>query len=224
MVTKIGITGGAGFIGSNLASKISKQYEVLILDNFSTGRKDYLKDIKCHVRDVELSDASETIDSTKDLDVIFHLAASGNVVESINDPITNFNNNVLTTLNILVSTSEWDYVYFSSTGGALMGKAIPPVDEATQPAPISPYGASKLACESYIKVYAECYGLCYVIFRFGNVIGANSAHKKGVINTFYKQIKAGENIKVYGNVSRDFIDVDKLTDDGSIHPIRSCRE
>ena len=213
MVTRIGITGGGGFIGSLLAAQLCDKFDVVIIDNFSTGREDYLKDIKCEIKRVDLQNLEETCEALKGVDVLFHLAASGNVIESINAPIDNFNNNVSSTLNVLeaIRANEIKQVIFSSTGGALMGNTPPPVDENSTPAPISPYGASKLSCEVYIKTFAECYDVKYTIFRFGNVIGANSLHKKGVLNTFVKNIKAGQDLNIYGEVTRDFIYVGDLT-------------
>lgn len=213
MVKRIGITGGGGFIGSLLAAQLSGKFDIVIIDNFSTGREDYLKDVNCDIKKVDLQNLENTREALKGVDVLFHLAASGNVVESIQSPIDNFHNNVSSTLNVLeaVRANGIKQVIFSSTGGALMGNTPPPVDENSTPAPISPYGASKLACEVYIKTFAECYDINYTILRFGNVIGPNSLHKKGVLNTFVKNIKNKMDLNIYGEVTRDFIYVGDLT-------------
>ena len=100
---------------------------------------------------------SKYIDYDIDLDCIIHLAAKGNVIESINDPFNNLDINVKGTLNILVQEKGISKFIFSSTGGALMGNARLPVNESTIPMPISPYGASKLSCEAYINAYSSMF-------------------------------------------------------------------
>ena len=95
-----------------------------------------------------------------------------------------------------------------------MGDSPPPVDETTLPKPISPYGASKLACEGYLSAYSKSYGFSTVILRFGNVYGPYSAHKVGVINRWIRLAIERKPILIYGdgNSSRDYIHVDDLTD------------
>ena len=105
-------------------------------------------------------------------------------------------------------------ILFASTGGALMGDSPPPVDEKTLPKPISPYGASKLACEGYLSAYSKSYGFSCVILRFGNVYGPYSSHKVGVINRWIRLAIEGKPILIYGDgsSSRDYIHVQDLTD------------
>lgn len=213
MTKSILIIGGAGFVGSNLCRlALSRGHEVDVLDNFISGKKEYINTLNIKIHECSLFDVNQLTKLFKNKDYIIHLAALGNVIESIQDPYINFETNVKGTLNILqaIKTSGVENLIFSSTGGALMGKVIPPVNEETNPSPISPYGASKLACEGYIKAFSECYGINYKIFRFGNVLGLNCLHKKGVLNTYYNKLSNNQMIDVFGNVSRDFIYVDDL--------------
>ena len=210
---KLLITGGAGFVGSNLA-KLACEHgnEVTVYDNFSLGRTDYIDNLELTVIRGDIREISEKLPQDYKPDFVYHLAASGNVVQSISDPINNFDMNVVGTLSVLeycrkVSPKR---LLFSSTGGALMGDAAPPVNENSVPKPISPYGASKLACEGYINAYYKCYALDYTIFRFGNVLGTNCLHKIGVVNKFYENLKKGKEIEIFGNVTRDFIYVQDL--------------
>ena len=212
-MVKILITGGAGFIGSNLASEaMDRGYDITIFDDFSLGRPNYITDLNVKICQGDIVKIAEYLPDDYKPDYVFHLAASGNVIQSINDPIGNFNINVTGTLSVLnfCRKAEVKRIFFSSTGGALMGDAKPPVNETSVPKPISPYGASKLACEGYINAYHKSYGLDYSIFRFGNVLGKNCLHKVGVVNKFHSKLKENKNIEIFGNVSRDFIYVQDL--------------
>lgn len=211
---KLLITGGAGFIGSHLARIASSAgNEVLIYDNFTAGKEEYLEGLNLTTICGDIREISSKIPRSFKPDYVFHLAAFGSVMQSIENPKQNFDVNVAGTLEVLDYCREIQVrrVLFSSTGGALMGDATPPVNENSLPRPISPYGASKLACEAYINCYSKCYGLDYTIFRFGNVLGTNCLHKRGVINAFYSKLKNRETIEIFGNVSRDFIYVKDLT-------------
>jgi UDP-glucose 4-epimerase len=101
---------------------------------------------------------------------------------------------------------------FASTGGALIGDAMPPVNELSLPKPISPYGASKLCGEAYCHAFAKSYSLQTICLRFGNVYGPHSAHKKGAVTMFIKALMNDEPIVIYGDgsASRDYIHVDDL--------------
>ena len=204
---KVLITGGAGFIGSQLSNQlINLGFDVYVVDKLVYHTRDYLSP-KVIFIEADISETSTYSKLLNEVELVIHLAASGNVVESISNPVNNFENNVRSTISLLEALrhSECNKLFFSSTGGALVGTVPPPVSEFSLPEPISPYGASKLACEGYIKSYAICYGLQYTIFRFGNVIGPNCVHKSGVIQKFYDALSNDENLKIFGDVSRDFI-------------------
>jgi UDP-glucose 4-epimerase len=136
------------------------------------------------------------------------------VAESVEAPFENFEVNVRGTLVLLhasVSAGIEKFV-FASTGGAIMGNTPPPVDEASLPWPISPYGASKLCGEAYCHAFAGALGLRTVSLRFANVYGPFSEHKKGAVTNFVKRALRREPIVIYGDgtATRDFLYVDDL--------------
>lgn len=208
MATRVLVTGGAGFVGANLVRLLlGKGHAVTVFDNFDRGLETYLEGLDVAVLRGDVRDAGAVSRALAGQEAVYHLAAYGSVIESIEDPDTNFQINVTGTLNVLKAAVARDVgkVVFSSTGGALMGNTPPPVNERSVPRPISPYGASKLACEGYLCAFAEAYGLDTLMFRFANVYGPYSAHKKGVFNTYLAAIERGEPLVVYGDSVRDFI-------------------
>ena len=209
------ITGGAGFIGSNLASfLLQKDYEVTVYDNLSTGRLDYLDDLNCRIISGDILDSIELTKAMRGHRIVIHLAAYGSVVESIVDPVTNFDVNARGTLTTLMAARNTaiEHVIFASTGGALIGEAEPPVSERSLARPISPYDASKLVGEAYLSAFARSYGLHTTALRFANVFGPLSVHKKGALTNFIKAIMAEQPITIYGDgsASRDFLYVRDL--------------
>ena len=209
------ITGIAGFIGTNLALNLEKKgYKVSGIDNLcsKTRNIEILEKNNIKVETNSISNLSSLpVNSST---IVIHLAALGNVVESVGSPKANFQSNVAETLHLLelLRKSSSRNIIFSSTGGALMGNSKPPVDENSLPSPISPYGASKLSCEGYLSAYNSSYGIRSLIFRFGNVYGPNSMHKKGVLNTFIKKSLNKKTIKFFGSekTTRDYIHVDDI--------------
>jgi UDP-glucose 4-epimerase len=159
-------------------------------------------------------DPAVVADAMADVDAVVHLAAAGSVVDSVSDPAANFAANAVGTFTVLnaVRAAGIARLVFSSTGGALIGDATPPVNERSLPKPISPYGASKLAAEAYCHAFAKSYGIRTVSTRFANVYGPYSGHKKGAITVFFKALHRGEPIIIYGdgNASRDFMYVDDI--------------
>lgn len=209
------ITGGLGFIGSNLVPKLlSRGMKISILDNFSSGNKTFVPSSRVKIIRGDIRNRDDVLKSLSGIECVIHLAASGSVVESIINPEKNFNVNVNGTLNLLQGcmSAGVNRFIFASTGGALIGEAEPPVNELSLPKPISPYGASKLCGEAYCHAYAKSYGLKTIALRFANIYGPHSAHKKGVITVFSKAIIQGKQITIYGdgNASRDFLYVDDL--------------
>jgi UDP-glucose 4-epimerase len=209
------VTGGAGFVGANLVRLLlAGGREVRILDDFRTGREEYVADLGVEVVRGEIGDTALVTELAGDVDAIVHLAAAGSVVDSVADPVANFDANVRGTFSVLnaARAAGVGRVVFSSTGGALIGNAEPPVNERSLPKPISPYGASKLAAEAYCHAFAKSYGMTTVALRFANVYGPYSGHKKGAITVFLRALHEGRPLRIYGdgNASRDFMYVDDI--------------
>lgn len=208
------VTGGAGFIGANLVPMLlARGEDVRVLDSLVAGDAARLAgEVEVVVGDVRDPDAVAR--ATAGVDAVVHLAAAGSVVESVADPLPNFEVNARGTLLVLEAAvrAEVERVVFASTGGALIGDAPPPVDERSVPRPISPYGASKLAGEGYCHAFRGSYGLNTVALRFANVYGPHSERKKGALTAFIKHALNGEPLEVFGQggASRDFLYVEDL--------------
>ena len=133
---------------------------------------------------------------------------------SVADPVMNFEANVVGTFRVLDAARQAgvERVVLASTGGALIGDALPPVNEYSLPKPISPYGASKLAGEGYAHAFAKSFGMRTVALRFANVYGPWSGHKKGAMTVFFRALHTGQPIVIYGDgtSSRDYTHVDDI--------------
>ena len=215
MSEKILVTGGSGFVGANLVRKLlEKGADVRVLDNLERGNPAYLDGLDVELVVDDIRNAEGINKAFSGIDKVVHLAAFGSVVESLQDPRTNFDINVQGTFNVLSCAREngIEKLVFSSTGGALIGDAVPPVNEKSLPKPISPYGAGKLCCEAYCHAFSLSYGINTICTRFANVYGPYSDHKGGVINQFFRRLQADEPLVIYGDGSstRDYIHVDDL--------------
>jgi UDP-glucose 4-epimerase len=209
------VTGGAGFIGANLLRQLDSSHEVRVFDNLVRGSRELLppdREIDLVVGDIRDPDAVAR--ATRGVDLVIHLAAFGSVVESVADPVENFEINARGTFEMLRGAADAgvERFVFASTGGAIMGNQDPPIDERSLPWPISPYGASKLCGEAYLHAFAGSFDIHPVALRFANVYGPYSAHKKGVITRFIRAALAGGTFEIFGdgNASRDFLHVDDL--------------
>ena len=216
-MTNVLVTGGAGFIGSNLVdSLLENGFEVKVLDNLSSGKIENLPEniglIKGDIRDI-----GTVKNALKDVEIVYHLAAQASVSVSMKEPILDASVNAIGTLNLLDQSfkAEIDNFVFSSTGGAIYGEPnnIPP-NEASSEEPISVYGVSKLAAEKYVKFY-EKLGLNCSILRFANVYGPRQDPygEAGVISIFLNNIKNDKPIHVFGDgsSSRDYVFVKDIT-------------
>lgn len=216
-MARVLVTGGAGFIGASLVPDLlAEGHAVIVVDNFSRGRRDLLSAApNLVVHEGDIRDTTAMTAFLVGCDAVVHLAAYGSVVESVAAPVENFSINVEGTFSVLRSAhaSGVKRVILASTGGALIGNATPPVDERSVPRPISPYGASKLAGEGYGCAFAHSYGMNIAALRFANVIGPNSLHKMGVVSNFFKAIIDGRPITIFGDGSstRDYIYVKDLS-------------
>lgn len=215
MTMRLLVTGGAGFVGANLVRRLtSAGHTVRILDDFRTGRHEYVDDLGVEIVEGEIGDTELVSGAAADVDALVHLAAAGSVVDSVADPVGNFDANVRGTFSVLnaARAAGIERLVFSSTGGALIGNATPPVNEQSLPKPISPYGASKLAAEAYCHAFAKSYGIRTVALRFANVYGPYSGHKKGAITVFLRALHEGRPLQIFGDgkASRDFMYVDDI--------------
>lgn len=207
------VTGGCGFIGSNLVDKLLDiDYRVRVLDNLSAGKKGNIPSdvdlIVGDIRDEEL--ISEVLCG---INTVVHLAAHTNVIESIQQPKLDFDINVIGTFNLLNKSVENDvrkFIFASSN--AAVGEQEPPISEKALPAPLSPYGASKLSSEALCSAFSGSYGISTVSLRFANAYGPGSSHKESVVAKFFKKALDNEKLTIYGdgNQTRDFVYVDDI--------------
>lgn len=219
---KILITGGAGFIGSNLCEYfLAKGYQVRVLDNFSTG---YQHNIAQHaanssfeLMEGDIRDLSICQKATEGVDYILHQAALGSVPRSINDPITSNDVNVSGFLNMLVAARDAKvkrFVYAASSSTYGDSEALPKVEENIGK-PLSPYAITKYVNELYADIFAKTYGLECIGLRYFNVFGRrqdpNGAYA-AVIPKFVLQLMAHESptINGTGDYSRDFTYIDNV--------------
>lgn len=214
------VTGGAGFIGSNLVDAlVARGDEVTVVDNLSTGRRVNLNRalaanavlVECDIRDAAA--LAETASESRP-EVIFHLAAQIDVRKSVVDPYFDASINVGGTTNVLEAarTTGAQRFVFVSTGGAIYGEGNErelPLGEETPIAPISPYGQSKAAAEGYLSLYERLYGLSGISLRLGNVYGPRQdpLGEAGVIALFCGKLLSGERPTIFGDghQTRDYI-------------------
>jgi UDP-glucose 4-epimerase len=214
-IDSIVVTGGAGFIGATLVRRlVASGYRVRVLDNLSTGDKAHLAGVDAELVEGDIRDVDALDAALAGQDAVIHLAAAGSVVGSVQDPVGNFESNVVGTFRVLDAARRAGVrrTVQASTGGALIGDATPPVNEQSLPKPISPYGASKLAGEGYAHAFAKTYGLRTVAVRFGNVYGPWCARKRGVINVYFESLHHGVPLVIYGDgsASRDYVHVSDI--------------
>jgi len=204
------VTGGAGFIGSTLVDKlIEKGFEVTVIDNLSTGRKENLNPKVNFVQKDIRDDLSELFDGA---DYVFHLAAQINVRKSLEEPKEDANINIIGSLNVIsesVKAGVKKFI-FSSTGGAIYSpKADPPCKEDSLVEPMSPYGIGKFTIENYLRVFKNLHDLDFVALRYSNVYGPrqNNRGEAGVVSIFINKILNDEELNVYGDgkQTRDFV-------------------
>lgn len=210
------ITGGAGFIGSHIVDSFFAQgYEILVVDDLSTGSKDFLpQGVNLQVTDIRSGDTAKLIQKFKP-NVIIHAAAQISVTASMSDPQYDNDVNLVGLLNILKATSALKsspYFVFISTGGALYGEQeVYPAPESHPINPTSFYGLSKFCGEKYLKLWEKTFGLKVGILRLANVYGPrqNPHGEAGVVAIFNQRILEGKELVIYGDgeQTRDFIDV-----------------
>lgn len=216
-LNKILVTGGLGFIGTNLVPKLIHEFdsEIFILDNFSNHSEE-LDTSKIQIIRGDIRDKSTVENAIGQVDAVIHLAAHTRVMDSIDSPIVNFETNVVGTLNLLEAMRKFKVTTLinASTGGAILGEVTPPINEEMAARPSSPYGASKLAVEGYLHAYGASFGLNAISLRFSNIYGPYCRKKKSVVAAFLEHITEKNTVTVYGDgtQTRDFLFVDDLVD------------
>ncbi len=212
------VTGGAGFVGTHAVPKLlEKGYQITVLDNLSTGKKENLTQAFAHpnfnfVRG-DIRDAATADEACRDADAVVHLAAQIDVAASVADPATTNDINVNGTLTMLQAAAKAGvhrFILASST--AVYGDAAHlPVKEETPLKPISPYAASKAAAEAYCNAFAGSFGIETAALRFFNIYGPKNENSpySGVITKFMRQARKGEVLTVEGDgeQNRDFIHI-----------------
>jgi UDP-glucose 4-epimerase len=219
---KILVTGGAGFIGSQLVERLLRiGYDVRVLDNFSTGHRANLAAFADDIDIVEgdIQSYERVHNAVRGCDAVLHQAALPSVPRSIADPLTSHATNATGTLNVLLAARDEDvrrlvFASSSSVYGAVEGL---PKRETMPTMPISPYGTAKLAAESYCRSFHEVYGLETVALRYFNVFGPRqdpNSEYAAVIPKFIAAYAAGRAPTIYGDgeQSRDFTYVDNVVD------------
>ncbi len=217
------VTGGAGFIGSHLVDAlVAQKNRVFVIDNLETASTEYLNDaaefIETDICDAGLAAVIEKINPS----AVYHLAAQGSVAVSAKDPSFDVQVNVNGSINLLEAVRGLNtsprFIYFS-TGGAIYGDvAIDslPASENMIAEPLSPYGASKLAVENYLRVYGHLYGVDYGIVRPANVYGPrqNPHGEAGVIAIFSQAMLEGREVTIFGDGEdeRDYIYISDFID------------
>ena len=217
-MSKILVTGGAGFIGSTLVDKlINEGNEVVVIDDLSSGKKSYINpQAKFYELDICSPKVAKMFAKEK-FDFVYHLAAQIDVRKSVASPEYDNRINVLGGLNIIENCrqNQVKKIIFSSTGGAIYGEAEEiPTPETYFTYPLSPYGIHKLTLEKYLNYYHQVYGLNYTVLRFANVYGPRQfkGGEAGVIALFIENaVKGAESLQFGdGQQTRDFVYVDDV--------------
>lgn len=217
---KILVTGGAGFIGSNVVDAyLAAGHEVAVVDNLTTGKNENLNS-KAEFFDVDIRDA-RLLEAVAGFapDIINHHAAQIDVRKSVTDPVYNADVNELGSLNLLeaVVKCKVKKIIFASTGGAIYGEVSQPAgaDENHFQDPISPYAITKRSVEMYLRAYRLLHGLNFTVLRYGNVYGPRQdpLGEAGVIAIFCGKMMKGETPTIYGDgkQERDYVYVGDVT-------------
>ena len=206
------VTGGAGFIGHHLVRRLlADGYEVTVLDNFATGRRERLESPDVTLVEGDLRSYERAHTAVRGAELVFHLGALPSVPRSVQDPLTTSAVNVDGTLNVLLAARDEGVrrIVFASSSSVYGANPALPKREDDQPLPVSPYGVSKLAAEHYCRSFGIVYGLETVSLRLFNVFGPGqdpTSQYAAVVPRFIDAIANGEAPVIYGDGSqtRDF--------------------
>jgi UDP-glucose 4-epimerase len=216
---KILVTGGAGFIGSNIADAyLAAGHRVVVIDNLFSGKMANLnKKAKFYKADIRDAGKVAQIFTREKFDVVNHHAAQMDVRRSVIDPVFDAQVNVLGTLNLLENSvkNKVKKFIFASSGGVMYGECGSQAPAENVPAnPMSPYGVTKRTAEIYLNYYAATYGLKYLVFRYGNVYGPRQdPHgEAGVVAIFIQRMQNGDQLNIFGTGKqlRDYVFVGEV--------------
>ncbi len=217
MSEKFVITGGAGFIGSNLAKSLSKDNDVLVIDDLSAGKMENLAGLDVRFLKGSLTDQMLLKEAFEGADCVFHQAAIASVKKSVEDPARTNAAGIDGTLNVLIAARDTGVgrVVQASSAAVYGSSPVLPKKEDMLPEPLSPYAVSKLAAEHYARVFLELYGLKTVSLRYFNVFGPKqdpSSEYSGVISRFISAILNDKQPVIYGDgeQTRDFVYVNDV--------------
>jgi UDP-glucose 4-epimerase len=212
---RILVSGGAGFIGSNIVDALvaAKSHDLAVVDDLSSGKREQVSpDVRLHHADIRNADEVRLIIDRERPDVLLHLAAQMDVRKSVAEPAFDAEVNIGGFLNLMEAGREQGLrrVIFASTGGAIYGEQQQfPCAEQHPCRPLSPYGIAKLATEAYLFFYKAQYGIDYVSLRYANVYGPRQdPHgEAGVVAIFCGRLLAGKACTIYGDggQTRDYI-------------------
>jgi UDP-glucose 4-epimerase len=217
---KICITGGAGFIGSNIAEKyLELGHEVVVIDNLSLGfRENIPANAKFYEVDINDIGLIKIFEEEK-FDIVNHHAAQMSVRHSVSLPLDDAQTNIMGGINLFdcAAKTKVKKVIFASSAGTVYGEQTEfPCDETHVNMPISPYGVSKFATEKYLQYYHSVFGVNYTILRYTNVYGRrqNPRGEAGVIAIFAHKMLNSEDTFLTGNglISRDYVYIDDIVD------------
>jgi UDP-glucose 4-epimerase len=208
---KVVVTGGAGFIGSNLAEELSKKHQVIVLDDLSTGREINLEGLDVEFIKGSITDLSLLNRVFSGVDYVFHEAALPSVQRSVENPVATNEVNIGGTLNVLMAARDQGVkkIMFASSSSVYGDTPTLPKHESMTPAPMSPYAVTKLTGEHYFKVFSSLYGLKMTCLRYFNVFGPRQDPKSqyaAVIPNFITKILNHESPLIHGDgeQTRDF--------------------
>ncbi len=227
-MSRILVTGGAGFIGSNLAETLLEQgHEVRVLDNFSTGKRENLAGAAPHLEVMEgdIRDLETVRRAVSGVERVIHLAAMSSVPWSVEDPQAAHEINTTGTLHVLMAARDCGVqrVVLASTSAVYGENPVQPKREDMIPEPRSPYAATKLAAEHYAAVFSAVYGLETVALRYFNVYGRRqdpASEYSAVIPKFITRLLCGQRAVIYGDggQTRDFI----FVEDCNLANVKAC--
>jgi UDP-glucose 4-epimerase len=208
------VTGGAGFIGSHLVETLAADNDVVVVDNLSGGRREWVDD-RATLIEGDVRNEQTVARAVDGVDLIFHQAANVSVQRSVEAPVESHETNVDATLRLLEHARNEDARFVFASSAAIYGtpEAVP-IDESDPKRPTSPYGAEKHAADQYCRLYHDLYDVETVALRYFNVYGPRQrgGQYSGVIDVFLDQADRGEDITVHGDgaQTRDFVHVDDV--------------